>query len=645
MDGEQFNELDRLIKITEFENKVQDKAIYNEREMIAAYEKEINQLNKDIERMEKEMARNDELSLKYLRKIGQSKENYESLKKTSVVLDDHLEALGKKAAEAKQEAAERREKMRHAIEYYTLKWEEYKKKYESTKLGKAYVAVCKEVKDLEKELEELDKELEEARKALRKKNPIEKIKPWIIEFAELGLMAEQSSAEVKELDIINESLSSKIDQMKLEIDDATAKIQEASTKSSNNASNLIHPPPSPFVGPGDGQISTSKRPRIDPTITTSWASKLKTFAGGPSVHVNNPRPSSTGNNPGSKPDSGPPGPRPLANVLKPVSTFSNPLTAKLTTVSRPSVNIGSPLMTRPIMCPRPPSIQNPLSVSKPPSIETPPMTSRPLTLEIPLVVSNSNPIIANPSSIANNPSLLSRPLAVNTPLSRPSTMEIPVSRPLGVELPVSRPRRVELPVSRPLGVDNTVSRPLGVDNTVSRPLGVDNTVSRPLVSSSEIEPEMSMETLEPIGSMEIPQGQESGLNFYYGEMQQEGLPQEGEEEGLREDDYNVGGLGGLGGGGFMSDLFNEAAANTVPSCELFSSISGGNYSQSVGINETAGNFPDVFSSATGGQSGNQGGGVSGGGAGGMFSFFDAKTTDTGMFSFFGGDNTTNNSGW
>ena len=47
--------------------------------------------------------------------------------------------------------------------------------------------------------------------------------------AELGVMAKKSSAEVKELDIINDSLLSKIEQMKLEIDDATAKLHEACT--------------------------------------------------------------------------------------------------------------------------------------------------------------------------------------------------------------------------------------------------------------------------------------------------------------------------------------------------------------------------------------------------------------------------------
>lgn len=72
-----------------------------------------------------------------------------SLKKTSVVLDDHLEALTKKAAEAKQETMERSEKMRSAIEYYTLKWEEYKKKYESSELGQAYVTICREIEELE----------------------------------------------------------------------------------------------------------------------------------------------------------------------------------------------------------------------------------------------------------------------------------------------------------------------------------------------------------------------------------------------------------------------------------------------------------------------------------------------------------------
>ena len=57
-------------------------------------------------------------------------------------------------------------------------------------------------------------------------------------------------------------------------------------------------------------------------------------------------------------------------------------------------------------------------------------------------------------------------------------------------------------------------------------------------------------------------------------------------------------------------------------------MSGGGYSQSVGNNETAGgNFPDIFSSAIGGQ---EGGNTSGGGDGGtLFSFLDAKTTDTG----------------
>ena len=250
---------------------------------------------------------------------------------------------------------------------------------------------------------------------------------------------------------------------------------------SNNSSNLVPapPPPPPPAGSGDDQISTGKRPRLAPTIAASWASKLKTISGGSSVHVNNPRPNPAVNNPGPKPDSGPPivnNPRPLASVRKPIPALSNPLTSNLTTVSRPSVNFGSQLMTRPIMCPRPPSsIQNPSLISKPSSIETPPMTPRPLPLEIPPVVSKSNPIIDNPSSIANNLSLLSRPLAIDAPISRPSTMEIPVSRPLAVELPMSRP----------------------------------------LVSSSENEPEISMDTLEPVDSMETAQDQESGSNFYY----------------------------------------------------------------------------------------------------------------------------------
>lgn len=55
-------------------------------------------------------------------------------------------------------------------------------------------------------------------------------------------------------------------------------------------------------------------------------------------------------------------------------------------------------------------------------------------------------------------------------------------------------------------------------------------------------------------------------------MQQEGLPQEEEEEeSVREDIANVGGLGGTGG--FMSGFFNEAAASTVSSSNIFSSVS------------------------------------------------------------------------
>ena len=50
-------------------------------------------------------------------------------------------------------------------------------------------------------------------------------------------MAGLLSADVKQLDNINESLLSEIDQLKREIDNTTAKIQEASTVINNNNNN------------------------------------------------------------------------------------------------------------------------------------------------------------------------------------------------------------------------------------------------------------------------------------------------------------------------------------------------------------------------------------------------------------------------
>ena len=45
--------------------------------IIVAYERELTQQSEEINRMEKEIMKNHELTLKYSHKIAQSKENYE----------------------------------------------------------------------------------------------------------------------------------------------------------------------------------------------------------------------------------------------------------------------------------------------------------------------------------------------------------------------------------------------------------------------------------------------------------------------------------------------------------------------------------------------------------------------------------------
>nr|XP_006816558.1 PREDICTED: transcription factor SPT20 homolog [Saccoglossus kowalevskii] len=200
-------ELQKLLKKLEFENEQQLVLIDKENQHIQALENDIQFKYDDIQRLRESTTQLDDETKRVYRQFKQNRTNFESMKKTQLVQQEHEEAMKKKLEFQTVKWQQEKSEYDVLLTQYETTWQTYLEKYESRSMAKELRGIeklwnkTKEIAEVsQQKVVDLKTEIEKLKKIKEQPKPFESITAWIVSLYPSAYEIEQEKIQKQQIE-------------------------------------------------------------------------------------------------------------------------------------------------------------------------------------------------------------------------------------------------------------------------------------------------------------------------------------------------------------------------------------------------------------------------------------------------------------